>query len=122
MSRSARGATSYHAGHAAELRIAQDYERRGFKIAQHRWRGRSGEIDLITRDQNGLVFVEVKKSSSFERAAERITPRQVKRICAAASEYLAREPAGQLTDVRFDVALVDGQGDCQILENAFFAA
>jgi putative endonuclease len=113
---------SYAAGHAAELRIARDYESRGFRVAQHRWRGRSGEIDLITKDQDGVVFVEVKQSRSFERAAERITPRQIKRICSAASEYLAGEPDGQLTNVRFDVALVDGRGACQILENAFFAA
>jgi putative endonuclease len=43
------------------------------------------------------------------------------RICTAASEYLAQEPLGQLTPVRFDVALVDGAGRIEILENAFAA-
>ncbi|MFK7837676.1 MAG: YraN family protein [Sulfitobacter sp.] len=114
-----RGKTAFHAGVAAELRIAQDYERRGFAIARRRWRGQGGEIDLIARDGNGLIFVEVKQSRNLARAAESLSPRQMARIYASAEEFLGSEPAGTLTDVRFDVALVDGQGDMQIIENAF---
>ncbi|GAA6174105.1 YraN family protein [Sulfitobacter pacificus] len=110
---------AYHAGLAAELRIAQDYERRGFAIARRRWRGACGEIDLILRDGNGLIFVEVKKSRNLARAAESLSPRQMQRIYASAEEFLGTEPLGSLTDVRFDVALVNGRGDLQIIENAF---
>jgi putative endonuclease len=110
---------AFHAGVAAELRIAQDYERRGFAIARRRWRGAGGEIDLIVRDGNGLIFVEVKKSRSLARAAESLSLRQMQRIYASAEEFLGTEPRGSLTDVRFDVALVDGSGDLQIIENAF---
>ena len=109
----------YHAGLSAEQRIAQDYERRGFAVTRQRWRGDAGEIDLITRDANGLVFVEVKKSRSFARAAERLSTRQMARIYASASQFLAGEPDGQLTNVRFDVALVDHAGAFEIIENAF---
>ena len=84
-----------------------------------RWRGAGGEIDLILRDVNTLVFVEVKKSRSFARAAERISPRQIARILNAAEEFLAGEPAGQLTDIRFDAALVDATGAIEIRQNAF---
>lgn len=121
MTRSFKGCMAHHAGEAAEQRVAQDYERRGFSIAGRRWRGAAGEIDLITRDGDGLVFVEVKKSRSLDRAAERLTMRQMRRIAAAAGEYLAREPAGMSTNVRFDVALVDEVGQHQILENVYFA-
>lgn len=114
-----RGRMAFHAGVAAELRIAQDYERRGFAIARRRWRGAGGEIDLIVRDGNGLIFVEVKKSRSLARAAESLSSRQMQRIYASAEEFLGTEPRGSLTDVRFDVALVDGFGDLQIIENAF---
>jgi len=110
---------AYHAGLSAELRIAQDYERRGFVVARHRWRGAAGEIDLITRDDDGLVFVEVKKSRSIARAAERLNRRQMARIYASAEQFLAGEPDGQLTNVRFDVALVDHAGAFEIIENAF---
>jgi putative endonuclease len=110
---------NYHAGLSAEQRIAQDYERRGFFIAHQRWRGAAGEIDLITRDGDGLVFVEVKKSRSIARAAERLGQRQMARIYASAGQFLAGEPEGQLTNVRFDVALVDHAGAFEIIENAF---
>lgn len=109
----------YHSGVSAENCIAQDYERRGFVIARRRWRGPGGEIDLITRDGDDLVFVEVKQSRNFARAAERLSRRQMARIYASAEHFLADEPNGQLTNVRFDVALVNETGDFQIIENAF---
>ncbi len=117
--RSVRGSVSYHAGQAAELQVASDYERRGYSIAHRRWRGAGGEIDLIARDSDGLVFIEVKKSASFDMAAARITRRQTERICASAAQFLENEPGGQLTNVRFDAALVDRSGAVQIIENAF---
>ena len=119
MSRRLRGQMAYHAGEAAEQRIAQEYERRGFVVACRRWRGGGGEVDLITRNKDGLVFVEVKQGRTLARAAERITRRQMERIYASASQFLENEPLGQLTNVRFDVALVDGQGQYEILENAY---
>lgn len=114
-----RGRMAFHAGLAAECRIEQDYERRGFAVARRRWRGKGGEIDLILRDGSGLVFVEVKHSRSLQRAAESLSPSQMERIYASAEEFLGTEPLGSLTEVRFDVALVDGQGAVQIIENAF---
>lgn len=113
-----QGSVSYHAGVAAEDSIARNYERRGFSIAQRRWRGQGGEIDLIAQSGEGLVFIEVKKSRSFDAAVARLTPRQMSRLQTAAEEYLGTQPKGALTDVRFDVALVNGQGDIGVIENA----
>lgn len=112
------GRRGYHAGLSAEGRVAQDYERRGFPVVRQRWRGQAGEIDLIVRDGDGLVFIEVKKSRSFARAAERLTSRQIARLQRAAEEFLETQPRGSLTDVRFDVALVNAQGEVQVIENA----
>jgi putative endonuclease len=114
-----RGCTGHHAGAAAEDIVAEDYARRGYPIVQRRWRGQGGEIDLIARDGAGLVLVEVKKSRSFARAAERLSARQVARLWTAAEEYLGSQPKGALTEVRFDVALVDGRGALRVIENAF---
>jgi putative endonuclease len=114
-----RGAMSYHAGMAAEGRVAQDYERRGFPVLRQRWRGKSGEIDLIVHDGDGLIFIEVKQSKSFEQAAQRVSPAQMRRIYRCAEEFLATQPRGSLTNVRFDVALVNSYGETQIIENAF---
>ena len=79
----------------------------------------ASEIDLIVQDGDGLVVVEVKQSSEFDRAARGVSPRQMKRLYARAEEYLAQMPNGSLTDVRFDVALVNGLGAVRIMENSF---
>lgn len=113
------GAVSYYAGLAAENQVAAEYQRRGHTVCQHRWRGQGGEIDLIARDGDGLIFIEVKKAGDFARAVERITLRQLQRIYAAAGEYLGRMPLGQNTPVRIDVALVNSAGQIEIIENAF---
>lgn len=118
-SRVHRGAMAFHAGMAAEGRIAQDYERRGFPVARQRWRGKCGEIDLIVHDGDGFIFIEVKQSKSFERAAQRVSAAQMRRIYSCAEEFLGTQPRGSLTDARFDVALVNSYGETQIIENAF---
>ena len=113
------GSIGYHAGRVAEDIVAQDYARRRHGIAARRWRGRAGEIDLIVRDGETVVFVEVKKSRDFATAARRLGRRQMDRICASAGEFLAGEPRGQLTDVRFDLAMVNDVGAISVIENAF---
>lgn len=116
--RRARGETGYRAGLAAEDAVARDYERRGLPVVARRWRGQSGEIDLIARDGDTIVFIEVKASRDFDRALSHLGPRQVARLCAAAEEYAGAHEAGSLTEMRFDVALVDRQGAVRVIENA----
>lgn len=114
-----KGRVAYHAGQAAEQAVARAYLERGYRIVAWRWRAAGGEIDLVVARDDGFVFVEVKKSKSFAQAAHRIRPSQTARILAAASAFVADQPAGQLTEMRFDAALVDSQGRIEILENAF---
>jgi putative endonuclease len=119
MNKRAKGQTAYHAGVAAEKSVARYYADRGSLVIADRWRGKGGEIDLIAQDGDGYVFIEVKKSQDFARAAESLSVRQTKRIYAAASEFLATRIKGQLSDVRFDVALVNQTGEVHVIENAF---
>lgn len=112
-----RGACAHHAGRAAEEQVKAMYLRRGLQLCAERWRGCSGEIDLIFSGGSTLVFVEVKRSASFERAIGHLRPAQLRRIFAAAEEYLGRMPNGSLTEMRIDLALVDGQGTMHITEN-----
>lgn len=115
------GSASYHAGATAENQVAGHYAERGLEIAARRWRGAGGEIDLVARDGDGFVFVEVKKSRSHAQAAARLTLRQIQRLFDAAGEFLGGCPGGLNTRARFDVALVDGSGRIEIVENALCA-
>ncbi|WP_072506467.1 YraN family protein [Phaeobacter porticola] len=114
-----RGSKSYHAGLAAEDLVAQYYERAGYCVAARRWRGGGAEIDLILRQGAMVVFVEVKHSASRDQALARISAAQMQRMMASAAQFLAGEPAGQLTESRLDIALVDGIGKVEVIENAY---
>lgn len=120
--RQIRGRRAYLAGQAAEETVDRLYQQKGYEILARRWRGGGGEIDLIYRDGDGCVFVEVKQSSDFDRAVQSLRPAQIRRLMQAASVFVAGEPKGQLTDMRFDVALVNGRGETEIRENALWAA
>jgi len=115
------GITSYLAGEAAEQQVASRYEGSGAVLLHKRWRARGGEIDLILEDANGLIFVEVKKSKSLARAAERLGNAQIGRLWSTAEAYLAQRDLSLDTNLRFDVALVDQQGHIEIIQNALAA-
>ena len=117
--RSETGQRAYLSGLSAEASVVRHLERQGLVPLAERWRGQGGEVDLILRDGDVYVFVEVKKSRSFDAALNSLGAKQMQRIHAAASEYLAQTPKGQLSEVRFDLALVDGMGQVRIMENAF---
>ena len=119
--RGMRGVVAWHRGMAAEETVARHYSETGREIAARRWRGLFGEIDLIAREGEEVVFIEVKSASTHARAAERLSRRQQLRIYGAAEEFLAGEPRGMLTISRFDVALVDASGRIEVIENAFAA-
>ncbi len=115
------GAVSYYSGLAAEESVARHYAKTGYSIAAKRWRSKAGEIDLIAKKDGNIIFIEVKKSRDFDTAAQMLNQRQMKRIYNSAAIYLEDEPAGQDSDSRFDVALVNRQGAISVLENAFCA-
>ncbi|MTH35573.1 hypothetical protein GL279_13275 [Paracoccus limosus] len=118
-SRRAGGATAYAAGRMGEDSVLRDYLARGYSKVAARWRGAGGEIDLIMERDREYVFVEVKSAARHADAVMRISAQQIERICNAALEFCGRLPQALLTPMRFDAALVDGQGRVEILENAF---
>jgi len=116
--RSRVGQAAFFAGTAAEAQVVRQYQRAGVSVVARRWRGKGGEIDLIARDGDLYVFVEVKAAVDLATAACRVSPRQIRRLAAAAEEYLGTVTGGLGCDLRFDVALVDAQGRVDILQNA----
>lgn len=112
------GAVAYHSGFAAEDAVARHYERLGHSIAERRWQSEAGEIDLVARKGGEVIFIEVKRAKNLAAAAERLNRRQIHRILQAAEVFLGGEPAGTDSPSRVDVALVDGMGQINIVENA----
>lgn len=122
--RARQGQLAYQRGMAAETNVCRHYEAAGHQLRHRRWRGKAGEVDLIFAEGrgDGIIFIEVKAASTHETAAQSLHARQMMRLSVAASEYCARLPLGQLTPMRFDVALVDQHGRVEILPNAFGAS
>ena len=63
----------------------------------------------------------MKASGSHAGAAWQLGRRQMDRICDAAAEFCGGLDTGLMTDMRFDVALVDAQGRVEVIANAFGA-
>ena len=117
--REVRGLRAWLSGQAAEDIVARLYQARGLTVLARRWRGESGEIDLVLRAPDTYVFCEVKRAASFDAALSRLRRGQLERIYRAASEYIGLTPEGQLAPVRFDVAAVDSTGAVALREAAF---
>lgn len=94
-------------------------QQRGLKLVQRNYRCRFGEIDLIMRDRDCLVFIEVRLRSgaAFGGAAASIDAVKRSKLIKAAQHYLAcleRMPA-----CRFDaVLLTDTQGAVEWIKGA----
>jgi len=97
------------------------YVDHGHTLIARRWRGPAGEIDLILEKHGEVIFVEVKKSRTLARAAESLSKRQIGRLLRSAEQCLGSFPKGAMTPMRFDVALVDGQGQIDVIVNALAA-
>jgi putative endonuclease len=93
-------------GLSAESRAAAYLVAKGYRILARRWKSPVGEIDIVARRRQLLVFVEVKARASLDAAAESVLPRQQQRIVAAAEAWLATYPDPKVTDMRFDAVLV----------------
>ena len=95
------------AGARAEALAAAFLAARGLTIVERNFRRRCGELDLIARDGETLVFVEVRLRTrrDFGGAAASITAAKRSRIAAAAGLYLAR--LSRTPPCRFDAVLLD---------------
>ncbi len=110
-------------GNLGEEVAARFLEKRGFRVLERNWRFRQWELDLICRDKDTIVFVEVKtrRAGGMGIPADALNRRKQTRLVKAASQYLSRH---NLWDepCRFDLAAVvdDGQSmHVELIENAF---
>ena len=97
---------AFRLGLSADSRAAAYLIAKGHRIVARRWRSPVGEIDIVARRRNTLLFVEVKAREKLDDAAEAVIIRQQRRIIAAAEAWLASHPEDASSDIRFDVVLV----------------
>ena len=97
---------AFRLGISAESRAAAYLVAKGYRILARRWRCPLGEIDIVARRRQTLIFVEVKARERLDDAAESVTPRQRARIAGAAEAWLASNPNVHFADARFDAVLV----------------
>jgi putative endonuclease len=108
--RAAGGATKAAVGSEKEQVACRYLEGRGLRLVARNYRCRHGEIDLVMRDGDTLVFVEVRFrcSTRFGGAASSVDGHKQQRLTAAAGHYLQGHPCPLAC--RFDV-LAMGPGD-----------
>jgi putative endonuclease len=97
---------AFRLGLSAESRAAFFLITRAYRILARRWKTPFGEIDIVARRRNDLVFVEVKARENLDDAAQAVTERTKQRIAAAAELWLARRPNDAQCNIRFDVILM----------------
>jgi putative endonuclease len=93
-------------GWRGEREAARHLRRQGMRVLSRGFRTRGGELDIVARDGDTLVFVEVKTRRRGE-PAEAVTPEKQKRLTRAAYRFLRRyrllEPQ---VPCRFDVVAI----------------
>jgi putative endonuclease len=106
-------------GRRAEDAALDFLRQKGMRLLQRNYRCRFGEIDLVMRDAQVTVFVEVRMraSSAFGGAVESITAAKRARLVATARHYMSAH--ARIPDCRFDAVLLNGDGRLEWLKNAF---
>jgi len=90
-------------------KIAQNYlEKRGYKHLDSQWHSRYGEIDLVMKENDELVFVEVKlrKNNKYGHPEEMVTRDKTEKIKKTALEYIAADLEKYFW--RFDIVAITG--------------
>ncbi len=100
-------------GDAAEERACRHLEGAGLAIVERNFRTKGGEIDIVARKGEVLVFVEVRSREvpDFGTPEESVTPAKRRRIVATARHYLSKVPPSSWREARFDVIAIEGSGD-----------
>ncbi|OMF51351.1 YraN family protein [Paenibacillus peoriae] len=91
-------------GAMGEEAAALFLENLGYRIIERNWRCRSGEIDLIAKQEHILVFIEVRSrsSSKYGTPAESVTARKIAQVRQTAAVYLHMNGIGE-APIRFDM-------------------
>ncbi len=111
--------TTLQVGACAETAATRLLHDRGYRIVERNYRCTAGELDVVARDGEVLVFIEVRSRSDAEHghAAEMIDRRKQRQVSRVAAHYLTeRDPS--YDECRFDVVAITG-GDIELIQDAW---
>ena len=119
------GDTATDKGHRGEVLAAKQMEKMGYEILERNFHALKGEIDIIAKKENVIVFTEVKyrKNEEMGTPAEAVNHWKQQHIIRAAKAYIAQKCLMEMGyDFRFDVAEVltsEGKTYFRYTEDAF---
>ncbi|MBI1280187.1 MAG: YraN family protein [Anaerolineaceae bacterium] len=92
-------------GRYGEQLVAKYLENGGFQIVETNWRCSLGEIDIVSRKANILIFIEVRSrhAENTEASFESINKRKRAKLAALANEYI---DAHQLDNVEWRIDVI----------------
>ncbi len=107
-------------GTDGEMLAAAFLEKQGVSIVERNYRNRSGEIDLIGRDGEYLVFIEVKyrRNPGMGFPEESVGIAKQRQICRVADHYRMVRKLSWQTALRYDVIAIEGE-QIRWTKNAF---
>ena len=96
--------TTSDLGRHGELIAAAYLTDEGLQVLDRNWRCREGELDLVAREGDAIVFCEVKtrRGTGFGHPVEAVTPAKQRRLRTLAQRWLAAHDS-HAPDLRFDV-------------------
>ncbi|NQW16187.1 MAG: YraN family protein [Chloroflexi bacterium] len=105
-------------GQIGERSAERELRRMGYQIITRNYRTRRGEVDLIARDGETLVFVEVKTrlGGAYGTPEEAITPKKQAHLISAAQTYM-QETDSENAEWRIDVVVIQ-PGKATVHKNA----
>ncbi|HEB63765.1 MAG TPA: YraN family protein [Gammaproteobacteria bacterium] len=104
----------------AEEQANQYLQAKGLQLITKNYRCKCGEIDLVMRQKDSIVFIEVRyrKNNIFGSAAESIDRRKQSKLIAAAKHYLQSNKITARSPSRIDVIAITGQTQIEWIQNA----
>lgn len=110
--------SSHRLGFFAEYITILIYKLKFYKILAHRYKSKCGEVDIIAKRGNSLVFIEVKarKGSLNEDIVSQV---QLKRIIRTAEYFIAKNTKYINYNCRFDLAFIQLGKMPKIIKNAW---
>ena len=97
---------AYRKGHRAEWLAAFALQLKGYRIVARRFKTPVGEVDLIARKKDLIVFVEVKARASQQASLDSISGSAQSRISSAGEWWISQQKDGPQFSWRFDVVAV----------------